>query len=179
MTPQAPLSNPPQAYLDIILDLIAKARSFLEDGQKLQPFAFVGNLTTKQIMPVMIQPGTGEDKDQSAREIKTSAMALDADFVFSIMEAWSLRSDKIMQHAAIIDKYGSIGASPYAVDVCSFTLETRHGVWVAQQLIKPKGISKRKRTFGAVEFRFYTEVEGRFMHLLPEKEDGEKPSMLH
>ena len=48
--------------------------------------------------------------------------------------------------AAILDKYGSIGASPYRVDVVSFGLETRYGVWMSQCEIKPKGISKKKRT---------------------------------
>jgi len=41
------------------------------------------------------------------------------------------------------------------------------------------GISKKKRTIGAVEFRYYTEVEGRFMHLLPKKDDDEMPTILH
>jgi hypothetical protein len=104
---------------------------------------------------------------------------LDADFVFAIMEAWTLRPDKMRQMDAILDKYGSIGASPYAIDTCSFTLETRHGVWAAQPQIKPKGISKKKRTIGAVEFRYFKEVEGRFTRLLPQKEDDEPPAVLH
>ncbi|MDZ4255327.1 MAG: hypothetical protein U1A72_22390 [Sulfuritalea sp.] len=139
----------------------------------------MGNLTTHQIIPVTIQPGSGEDKDRSAREIQSAALVLEADFVFAIMEAWSLRPDKMPQMDAILDKYGSIGASPYAVDVCSFSLETRRGVWVAQALIKPKGISKKKRTIGKVEFRYYTEVQGRFTHLLPMKEGDEPPTILH
>ena len=159
--------------------MIDKARNFLEAGKKLQAFAFVGNLSTQQVAPVMIQPGSGEIKDQSAREIQVAARILDADFAFAIMEAWSLRPDKMSQMDAILDKYGSIGASPYAIDVCALSLETRRGVWVAQQQIKPMGISKKKRTIGAVEFRYYTEVEGRFMHLLPKKDDDEKPTILH
>ena len=176
---EAPVSTPPQAYMDIISPLIDKARGFLEAGEKLQPFAFVGNLTTKQIIPVMIQPGSGEDKDQSAREIQSAALVLEADFVFTIMEAWSLRPDKVLQMDAILDKYGSIGASPYAIDVCSLALETKRGVWVAQPRIKPKGISKKKRTIGVVGFRFYTEVQGRFTQLLPVKEGDEPPTILH
>ena len=45
--------------------------------------------------------------------------------------------------------------------------------------IKPKGISKKKRTIGAVEFRYFTEVEGRFAHLLPKKEGDEPPTILY
>jgi hypothetical protein len=106
-------------------------------------------------------------------------MVLEANFVFTIMEAWSLRADKVPQMDAIMDKYGSIGASPYAVDVCSLLLETKRGVWVAQPQIKPKGISKKKRTIGTIEFRYFTEVEGRFAHLLPAKEGDEPPAMVH
>ena len=175
----APVSTPPQAYMDVVGPLIDKAREFLENGQQLQPFAFVGNLATRQIIPVTIQPGSSEDKDRSAREIQAAALVLEADFVFAIMEAWSLRQDKMPQMDAILDKYGSIGASPYAVDVCSFSLETRRGVWVAQAQIKPKGISKKKRTVGKAEFRYFSEVQGRFTHLLPMKEGDEPPTILH
>lgn len=176
---QAPISTPPQAYMDIICPLIEKARGFLESGDKLQAIAFVGNLTTGSVIPVIVQPGSDQDKDQSARTIQSAALALDADFVFSIMEAWSLRSDKVMQTQAILDKYGSIGASPYAIDVCLLMLETRRGVWNAQQPIKPKGVSKKKRTIGTIEFRFYTEVAGRFSNLLPDKFGEDAPTNLH
>ena len=176
---EAPISTPPQAYMDIISPHIEKARVLLEAGEKLQPLAFVGNLTSKEIIPVMIQPGSGEDKDQSARLIQSAAMVLDADFVFVVMEAWALRPDKIRQMDAILDKFGSIGASPYAIDVCVFSLETKRGMWVSQPPIEPKGISRKKRTIGAVEFRYFTEVQGRFMHLMPKKEDDELPTILH
>jgi hypothetical protein len=105
---EAPISPPPQAYMDIISPMIDKARGFLEAGEKLQAMAFVGNLTTKEVIPVMIQTGSGEGKDQSARTIQSAVLALEADFVFAIMEAWTLRPDKMRQMNAILDKYGSI-----------------------------------------------------------------------
>ncbi len=176
---EAPISMPPQAYMDTIGPLIDNARGFLEAGQQLQAFAFVGNLTANQVIPVTIQPGSDENKDRSAREIQSAALVLEADFVFTIMEAWSLRPDKMPQMDAILDKYGSIGASPFAIDVCSFALETRRGVWVALEQIKPKGISKKKRTIGKVEFRYYTDVRGRFTHLLPAKDGDAPPTILH
>ena len=178
---EAPNSTPPQAYMDIIGPMIDKARRVLEAGEKLQPMAFVGNLTTKQVVPVMVQTGSSEGKDQSARTIQSAALALalEADFVFAIMEAWTLRPDKMRQMNAILDKYGSISASPYAIDTCALTLETRHGLWVAQPQIKSKGISKKKRTIGVVEFRYFTEVEGRFAHLLPRKDGDDLPTILH
>jgi hypothetical protein len=176
---EAPLSAPPKAYMDIIGPLINKAKEFLESGETLQAIAFVGNLTSRQVIPVLIQQASGEDKDSSAKTIQKMASISEADFVFTIMEAWSLRPDKVPQMDAIMDKYGSIGASPYAIDVCSMLLETKRGIWVAQPTIKAKGVSKKKRTFGPVEFRYYTEVEGRFSHLLPAKEGDEPPAMMH
>lgn len=176
---EAPISTPPKAYMDIILPLMAKAREFLESGESLQAMAFVGNLTTQHVMPIAIQPGSEEGKDKSALTIQSAAAMLEADFIFVIMESWSLRPDKMPQMDAIMEKYGSIGASPFAVDTCALTLETKRGVWVAQPQIKPKGISKKKRTFGAVVFRYYDQVEGRFANLLPAKDGDEPPTILH
>ena len=145
---EAPISTPPQSYMDIISSLIDKARGFLEAGEKLQAFAFVGNLTTKEVIPVMIHPESVVDKDQSARMIKSAALALDADFVFAIMEAWTLRPNKIPQMNAILDKYGSIGASPYAIDTCSFSLETRHGCGLHNRRSSPREFPKKNGQLG-------------------------------
>ena len=43
-------------------------------------------------------------------------------------------------------------------------------------LIKLRGISKKKRTIAAPEFRHYTDVQGRFTDLLPVKEGEGGPS---
>ena len=164
------MSTIPENYWKIIAPLIATARGFLENGESLSPFAFVGSFSSNTCIPVLLQSSSIESKEKSALAIKTAAESLDADFIFVLMEAWSLRKDKVLQMDAILDKYGSIGASPYAVDIVSMALETRHGVWVAEVPIKPKGISKRKRTIGTPEFRHYTEFQGRFVNLLPVKD---------
>ena len=164
------MSTIPENYWKIIAPLIATARGFLEKGESLSPFAFVGSFSSDTCIPVLFQSSSAEAKDRSALAIKKAADHLDADFIFILMEAWSLRKDKVLQMDAILDKYGSIGASPYAVDIVSMALETRHGVWMAEVPIKPKGISKKKRTIGTPEFRHFTEFQGRFVNLLPMKE---------
>ena len=73
----------------------------------------------------------------------------------------------------IIDRYGSIGASPHRIDTVTFLLETRRGLWSAQLPFKPKGVSKKKRTFGQPELTLGEEMQGRFVGLLPAKA-GEK-----
>lgn len=168
-----PVSNPPENYLKVILPLVDVARSILERGEALAPMAFVGNFATNDVQPVMMNSSSISAKDDTARAIKAVAHAINADFVFMIVEAWSLRPDKIKKADEILDKYGSIGASPYAIDITSFTLETRYGTWVAQCPIKPKGISKKKKTISTPEFRHFKEIQGRFVDLLPAKDLGE------
>jgi hypothetical protein len=163
----------PASYLSIIEPLIGTAREILERGESLVPFAFVGNLTTGQTYPVMLKAGSEAEKDDSASLIRDIAHRVEADFVFVIMEAWALPPDKVRRVREIIERYGSVGASPYRIDVASFALETRHGMWVAQTPIKPRGVSKKKRTFGAPAFQHFTDAEGRFAGLLPVKDPGE------
>lgn len=171
--------NPPENYLKVISPLIDTARGFLEKGEDLAPIAFVGNFASGKTIQVLMENAGDDEKDRSALAIRIAADTLEADFVFLIMEAWSLRKDKMAQMDAILDKYGSIGASPYRVDVASFGLETRYGVWMAQCEIKPKGISKKKRTIGPPVFQHFTEIEGRFSHFLKESNSEEGASTLH
>ena len=173
------MSAVPENYWQIISPLIVKAREFLEEGERLTPIAFVGAFSTGKIIPVMLQAASDEAKDNSALAIRMAAQTADADFVFVLMEAWSLRKDKLLQVEKIMERYGSIGASPYAIDVVSMALETRHGVWMAQVPIKAKGYSKKKRTMGTPTFQHFAEYEGRFANLLPKKDDDEQPATLH
>ena len=176
-----PVSNPPDSYLDVITPLIGTARSILEKGESLAAITFVGNFATKDVQPVLMDSRSAQSKDATATAIRSIAHAIKADFVFMIVEAWSLRPDKIKKADEILDKYGSIGASPYAIDIVSFTLETRYGTWVAQCPIKPLGHSKMKKTIATPAFRLFKEVQGRFTDLLPEKEGGlpDETSTLH
>ena len=162
----------PNSYREVIEPLIAKARGFLEAGESLSPFAFVGNFSTKQILPVLINTKDDDTKDRSAHTIQMAAAQINADFVFTIMEAWGLPKDKLPRYQEIRDRYGSLANSPYKIDTVGFTLETRYGMWVAQPQIKPKGHSKKKRTFGEVTFQYTNEAEGRFAGLLPAPDDA-------
>jgi hypothetical protein len=159
----------PQAYLDMVMPLVDSARGFLENGEALQPFAFVGNHATRQVIPILIDTATDQSKDRSVQFIKAAAEQTQADFVFTVMEAWGLPRDKMPRFQEILVKYGSVGASPYRIDTASFALETRYGIWIAQATIKPKGHSKKKRTFGPVTFVHADGVEGRFTGLLGDR----------
>jgi hypothetical protein len=174
------VSTIPQAYLDTLNPLIETARKFMEEGQSLHPVAFVGNFTTGITVPVLFDTSTAEAKDNSSMGIRQAAQELEADFVAVIMEAWSLPEDKARNYKAILERYGSIAASPYRVDIVTISVETRHGLWLAQMPIKPKGASKKKRTFGEPNYRLFSEAEGRFVGLLPVKGDAKTaPGGLH
>lgn len=170
------MSTLPERYLNIITPLVTTARGFLEKGDPLSPIAFVGNFVTGLTVPVLLQTDSIEHKDQVTASIRMVADEVQADFIFLIMEAYSLRADKVPRFEAILDEYGSLANCPasWRIDVVSFSLETRHGVWTAQTPIKPKGVSKKKRTIGVPEFKLFTEVQGRFTDLLParDSQDG-------
>ena len=78
-----------------------------------------------------------------------------------------------MEAGEIKPRSASEGVSPCRIDGVSCALETRHGLWFAQMPIKPKGVSKKKRTFGAPVFQYFTGARGRFVDLLPVKDAGE------
>lgn len=161
----------PEAYLQKIDPLVAHARQLLEKGETLAAIAFVGNLTKGQMIPVGLDDRSNSAKDQSAQTIAATAAMLDADFIFQVREAWKLPQKYMARHEEILDKYGSIGASPYAQDIVAFSLETTHGTWIATVFIKPKPPSKKRRTIGQVLFEYMPEVQGRFVGLLANKQN--------
>lgn len=63
----------PPSYREVIEPLIAKARGFLEAGESLSPFAFVGNFATKRIFPILINTKDEETKDRAALAIQMAA----------------------------------------------------------------------------------------------------------
>ncbi len=162
------MSAIPEAYWEMIAPLIERARVLLEDGENLRPIAFVGSSEKRSINTVVLNTAGGDVQNTSAEQVRQTAHRAHADFVFTVMEAWGLPPEKVDKYQAILDKYGSIEASPYAVDLVSFAMETRLGSWLAQVEVKPKGISKRKKTFGKPRFRLFTKSAGGFAKLLPQ-----------
>ena len=161
----------PTRYREKIDPLIAHARSLLEKGESLAALAFVGNLATGEVIPMMLDDGSESAKDSSTHAISLTAGMMEADFIFQVREAWRLPQKYVLRQEEIMETYGSIGASPYWQDVVAFSLETTHGTWIATPPIKPKPPSKKRRTFGSVEFAHMPEVQGRFVGLLPTKQN--------
>ena len=161
----------PDRYIELILPLIDKAKGFLEAGESLAPLAFVGSFETGKMIHILIDTVNEEAKDHSANAIRLAAESIEADYVFTIIEGWGLAKDKLSRYQEVIERYGSVGASPWKIDTANFMLESRHGVWGAQVPLKFKAPSKKRRVFAApVVLQYMDGAEGRFTSLLPLKE---------
>lgn len=168
----------PPAYKAHIDPIVAKAKGFLENGEALTPIAFVGSFTNKTVIPVVLDSSDEQGKDRSAAMVAAAAKQTDADYVFTVMEAWALPKKYVTRVEEIYEKYGSLANFPHRLDVATFMLETRHGTWVAQCTILPKPPSKKRRTIMPPEFVFGDGAQGRFSNLLPVKPGREATGTL-
>ncbi len=164
----------PPSYRTHIDPIIARARGFLERGEALTPMAFIGSFANHSVIPIMLDSRDNDAKERSAATIAVAAREADADYVFTVMEAWALPKKYMNRTEEIYDKYGSLANFPHRLDVASFMLETRHGVWMAQCTIQPLPPSKKRRTIMPVQFVYGNGMQGRFANLLPAK-DGLTP----
>lgn len=169
----------PPSYRAHIDPIIAKAKGFLENGEALTPIAFVGSFTTNTVIPVMLDSTDIDSKERSASTIAAAALQANADYVFTVIEAWGMPKKYMNRVEEIYEKYGSLANFPHRLDVASFMLETRHGLWMAQCTILPKPPSKKRRTIMPPEFVFGDKAQGRFANLLPVKADHVPGSGLH
>lgn len=147
-------------------NLILQARLLVERGEPLAARAFVGRVDSRQIVPVRLDDSTEATRDRSAQLIRFEAAELTADYILIMREAWHLPQQHEARADEIIQTYGSIGASPFAVDVIALSLETAPGHWMATPTLRAKPPSKKRRTFGAPDWQFMPQVQGRFVNLL-------------
>lgn len=155
------------SYCSAMVEIAVKAtRATLEGGVPVVTHVLVGNSKTGVVHPVFYSPRDDADKNAAAHAIQLIAAMENADFIVQVSESWQLRADKLNQVDEIYRRYGSIGASPFAIDSCSFIVETREGTWAALPEIKRKGKSNKKRTFGEAKF-IRSDASGRFANLLP------------
>ena len=168
----------PPAYLRHIEPIVAKAKGFLENGEALTPVAFVGTFTNNTVIPIMLDSSSEESKNRSSTMIAAAAAQADADYVFTVIEAWALPKKYLNRVEEIYQQYGSLANFPHRLEVASFTLETRHGTWMAQCTILPKPPSKKRRTIMPPQFVLGDAAQGRFANLLPAKEHPTHGSTL-
>ena len=157
----------PQKYAGLVDYFVEKTRELLKQGQIVSTNTFIVNTANSTLVNICYASSDDADLDETEDAIRQIAETENADFVFTVMEAWGLSEEKNADCDRICEEYGSIAESPYAIDACCFILETYEGLWVAQANIKPKGHSKKKRTIRDVEFTYADSAEGRFTNFLP------------
>ena len=168
-TVKTPLTNLPVQYFAALEPLFVAAKENLERDGLLVPFAFIGDFSTQQIMPLQISTASREAKIESARQITRTAEHFAADFVAIAMECYTLDSG-VHLHEDIIERYDSIAESPYGIAVVSFSIETPTTIWMAQCPVVALGASKSLKTFvmpQPTDFQGYKEASGVFVGLLP------------
>ncbi|MEY8875362.1 MAG: hypothetical protein AB9M60_02535 [Leptothrix sp. (in: b-proteobacteria)] len=80
----------PEPCLYFVDNLILQARLIVERGEPLAARAFVGQVESRQIVPVPLDDRSDASKDRSARMIEIQAARLGADFILILREAWQL-----------------------------------------------------------------------------------------
>lgn len=63
----------PTAYLEIVDPLVNHARTLVEQGEALEPLAFVGNLSTRQMATVAMNADSVQTKDAAAQYIHSDS----------------------------------------------------------------------------------------------------------
>src|ERR1039458_927514 len=109
----------PPRYHEMIYPPMRGREGFLEKGENLSPLAFVGNFETGQVVPILINTLDDSRKDASATAIRLAAESMAADYIFTVIEGWGLPKDKVLKYEEIIERYGSVGASPYKIDTAN------------------------------------------------------------
>ncbi|MBC8740404.1 hypothetical protein F6X40_27485 [Paraburkholderia sp. UCT31] len=161
--------EPIPAHLQpFVVNIVRQARANLEEDGHLVSFAFVGNSSIPEVIPIQFDTRSEQAKDAAAAHVRQVAEMSNADFVLLVQDAWGLPPSKMSQYREIVERYGSVSASPHRLDVAAFILETHSGFWFAQVPITAKGLSKKKRTFSAqVEFSRGGAADGRMTNFLP------------
>lgn len=159
-------NKPPQEYLRYVEKAVKLARSLLKVGGTVPMCAFLGNDATGLLSPLISTTDGKVCGNLSTEQIMMTAAITNADFILLIGASWKIRKNCVLNIEEVRLKYGSIEASPYAVEACSFVLETRAGIWLAQPEIRS---NSRARCIDRVEFRRADTVEGQNMRLLPER----------
>lgn len=151
-------------YVEYSLKLVT---SLLESGEAIPVCVFLGNEATGSLTPLVSTTNSGLSGPLSTEHIMLMAAITGADFILMIGESWKIRKNCPLTIEEVRLKYGSIAASPYAVEACSFALETRDGIWLAQPEIK--GHSYSSRSIGKVEFQRADAAQWQQMSLLPKR----------
>lgn len=155
----------PETYLTVITPIVDAAVALLGEGAALPPFVFVGSTATFEIVPLPVEG----DAHVARQRIQAEAARLQADLAFLVQETWALQLHNAPSLPKILQKYGSVGASPFKDRVLSLTLETRNGAWAGNAVLpKEEGANGRLQIPPTLTLNKAERAPGRLFPLLSE-----------
>jgi len=126
----------PPAIADFVRHIFRVAVSLLREGKSLTSFAFIGSTTKRRMSQLRMDMSTDESKDVSAEAVRMIAEKEEADVIAIISESWTLPEEMNSKYEEIIEKYGSIGASPYRQEIVSLSV----GAYSGESITPPKSL---------------------------------------
>ncbi|WP_411753505.1 hypothetical protein [Serratia sp. (in: enterobacteria)] len=162
---------PMPAHLAALVEAcIISARQELTRVGHIQPVAFIGH--SGEMKTFIFPLEDANSKEEAMAFIRQLAARMNADFVFTMTEAWMLKPGHTRQYQEIIEQYGSLENTPDSIECVVFMLETHTGSWFGVAEQKPLADSSGK-TFGEVEMIPQKNPEGRLTGLLQSRNNGE------
>ncbi len=164
---------PPAKYVKFLNMVIEKMQQNLKNFPKLLPVAFLLNNETNKTQIIGMPFRNEEDKESCAAMLKDRAIEMQADAICFLSEAWTLpekyRTKEMID--SILQQYGEIANFPERMEIVTIQLETYEGIWMATGSIRE---AKKGRKISGLRWMNANQAEGRFVHLLPSKEDKTK-----
>lgn len=165
--PKPPMPEPLAALVEAC---IISARQELTRVGHIQPVAFIGHIG--EMKSLIFPLSDTNSKEEAMAFIRYFAALSDADFVFTIREAWIFEPSHGLHYQETIERYGSLENSPDSVESVVFMLETHAGTWCGIAEQKPLNDSQAK-TFGDVEMQMLEKGDGRLFGSLPPRDSGQ------
>jgi hypothetical protein len=140
----------PDNFKAVFDDIVTAVRQDLRKGGQLEPWILVGSADDR-VHEIVGKMNNQADKEQWSTDTHNAVRVLGGKLVIMVTESWGLPASMVPQHFEIIEKYGSIGNSPFKVDCISISLETEYGHWLGLADIKPDPPSKFRRKLGELK----------------------------
>lgn len=157
----------PELVRAFVETIVEQARDNMEKHGGLSPIAFCSKYDCEQIN--VVKDLATVDKDKGAAMIRYVAKKTDADFVLYVDECWlfTAQAETMKDARAIRDQYGGqVKDIPGRVDAVMFMLDTREGLFSANEIRQDASKFGLKYTFGNVDFEMMDASEGRFTSFL-------------
>lgn len=145
--------------------LIATAQKEIERGELPTGSYFVRSAEETAVFKPVVS--NFEDKARVLQHMRSFVLAVNADFVLLVVKSWTLAQPTMAEYERVLNKYGSVRASPNAILSVNFCLETSRGMCVALPQVLPKWPSKRCTRLEHASWQDIQQGTGVFLSMFP------------